>query len=72
MHIAGDLCVYTNHTTVMEILYKDLPISVNLTNPSESIKQLMLFAGQQYTEQNYSARVLSKQLIDSIMTQVKK
>ena len=50
MHIAGDLCVYTNHTTVMEILYKDLPISVNLTNPSDSIKQLMLFAGQQYIE----------------------
>ena len=24
MGIAGDLCVYTNHTTVMEILYKDV------------------------------------------------
>ena len=39
-------------------------------NPDQVIK--MITAGQQYTEQNYSARVLSKQLIDSIMTQVKK
>jgi hypothetical protein len=39
-------------------------------NPDQVIE--MITAGQQYTEQNYSARVLSKQLIDSIMTQVKK
>ena len=39
-------------------------------NPNQVIE--MIAAGQQYTEQNYSARVLSKQLIDSIMTQVKK
>lgn len=39
-------------------------------NPDQVIK--MITAGQQYTEQNYSARVLSKQLIDSITTQVKK
>ena len=39
-------------------------------NPDQVIK--MIAAGQQYTEQNYSARVLSKQLIDSIITQVKK
>ena len=39
-------------------------------NPDQVIN--MITAGQQYTEQNYSARVLSKQLIDSIMSQVKK
>ena len=39
-------------------------------NPDQVIE--MITAGQQYTEQNYSARVLSKQLINSIMTQVKK
>jgi len=39
-------------------------------NPDQVVE--MITAGQQYTEQNYSARVLSKQLIDSIITQVKK
>ena len=34
MNIAGDLCVYTNHITVMEILYKDLPSTIALKNPS--------------------------------------
>ena len=34
MGIAGDLCVYTNHTTVMEILYKDITSTVHLSDPS--------------------------------------
>ena len=34
MHIAGDLCVYTNHTTVMEILHKQGPTTLHLHNPA--------------------------------------
>jgi hypothetical protein len=30
----------------------------------------MITAGQQYTEQNYSARMLSKQLIDDVEKQL--
>ena len=37
-------------------------------NPDQAIN--MIAAGQQYTEQNYSARVLSKQLIDEIERQL--
>jgi len=37
-------------------------------NPDQVIK--MITAGQQYTEQNYSARMLSKQLIDDVEKQL--
>jgi hypothetical protein len=37
-------------------------------NPDQVIN--MIAAGQQYTEQNYSARVLSKQLIDEVERQL--
>lgn len=34
MSIAGDLCVYTNHTTVMEVLYKDVQTEIKMKDPS--------------------------------------
>jgi len=39
-------------------------------NPSKVIE--MITAGQKYTEEHYSAQMLSKQFIDSIITQIKK
>jgi ATP-dependent HslUV protease, peptidase subunit HslV len=46
MHIAGDLCVYTNHTTVMEILTKPQKSTVTLNTPSLAVRQLLTFLGQ--------------------------
>jgi len=34
MFIAGELCLYTNHNTVIETLVRDQPSSVILTSPS--------------------------------------
>jgi ATP-dependent protease HslVU (ClpYQ) peptidase subunit len=31
MHIAGDLCVYTNHTTLIESLSKEVKHNVELS-----------------------------------------
>ena len=39
-------------------------------NPTKVIE--MITAGQKYTEEHYSAQMLSKQFIDSIITQIKK
>lgn len=50
MKIAGDLCVYTNYTTVMEMLIKDVPSTLHLTQPSEGVKRLLEYAGETYIE----------------------
>jgi hypothetical protein len=50
MRIAGDLCVYTNYTTVMEILVKEMPSTLHLRQPSEGIKQLLVYAGESFIE----------------------
>jgi hypothetical protein len=39
-------------------------------NPTQVVE--MITAGQKYTEEHYSAQMLSKQFVDSIITQVKK
>ena len=54
MHIAGDLCVYTNHTTVMEILYKDVPTTLSMKDPTVGTKHLLKFMGQKYNETSIS------------------
>lgn len=41
MHIAGDLCVYTNHTNTIEILIKDVSSTIHLKKPSLATIQLM-------------------------------
>jgi hypothetical protein len=50
MFIAGELCLYTNHNTVMETLFRDLPTTLTLTAPSEGIKLLLKHTSQKYIE----------------------
>jgi ATP-dependent HslUV protease subunit HslV len=45
MFIAGELCLYTNHNTVMETLFRDIPTTLALTAPSEGIKLLLKHMG---------------------------
>ncbi len=50
MYIAGELCLYTNHNTVMEILNRDVPSTLELTNPTGAIKLLLKHLGQSYIQ----------------------
>ncbi len=50
MYIAGELCLYTNHNTVMEILNRDVPSTLELTNPTGATKLLLKHLGQSYIE----------------------
>lgn len=50
MFIAGELCLYTNHNTVMETLFRDLATTLTLSAPSEGTKLLLKHIGQKYTE----------------------
>ena len=45
MFIAGELCLYTNHNTVMETLFRDIPTSIFLTAPTEGTKLLLKHFG---------------------------
>ena len=45
MFIAGELCLYTNHNTVMETLFRDIPATLALTAPSEGTKLLLKHMG---------------------------
>ena len=55
MHIAGDLCVYTNHTNTIEILIKEVSSTIHLKKPSLATIQLMQYLGQKYTESDCEA-----------------
>lgn len=50
MFIAGELCLYTNHNTVMETLLRDMPTTLTLTAASEGTKLLLKHVGQKYIE----------------------
>lgn len=45
MGIAGDLCVYTNHTTVMEVLQKEVQDDVNVKDASEGTRLVCKYLG---------------------------
>jgi ATP-dependent HslUV protease, peptidase subunit HslV len=50
MYIAGELCLYTNHNTVMETLFRDLPTTLVLTAPTAGTKLLLKHLNQKYIE----------------------
>jgi len=46
MHIAGDLCVYTNHNTIMETLNKDSDSKLLLSGESSTaVTHLLAYCG---------------------------
>jgi len=45
MYIAGELCLYTNHNTVIETLLRDLPTTIALNAPSGGTKLLLKYLG---------------------------
>jgi ATP-dependent HslUV protease, peptidase subunit HslV len=54
MKIAADLCVYTNHTTCMEVLTKPVTQILSLGNPSPATQLLMKFLEVTYDQSTES------------------
>ena len=63
MRIAADLCVYTNHTTCMEVLSKTAHQTLSLGNPSPATTHLLKFLEVTYDSSDSSS--LSDSLQDS-------